>query len=186
MNKMSKCEVCKNFIDLRKKIFDDLGQTKYDTQIKLWLYYNNPEVNDEKFENAFQLCKQCYNETCRQLKPCDNRIKKFTEEDAPNELTLRKKKKIQQIQSNKNCKTCDDYYKKLKGLQNLTDKQVEEWLQSCLECTTLCKKNVGDDMYCRQASANAEVAEKRKEERRLKNIEKLYNIEKIQRQLKKK
>lgn len=185
---MSKCEVCKNFINLRNSVFNEIFQSEYDNKTKLWLYYNNPEVTDEKFEKGFELCKSCYDETCKQFKNCDPEIKKFTEEKGTNELKLRKNKKLNSINSNANCKTCDQYGKWIETYQSnpLTEKQLEQWVETCNKCWDLCEENKIRDPYCRRAKSLADVGEQRKDKRRLENLEKKYKVEKFQRDFKKK
>ena len=181
---MSKCQICKDFIEKRKKIFEQLEGSKN----ILWLYYNNPETTDEIFEEILPICNQCYNETCRQLgQDCDPDIKKFTETQGPGELKLRKKRQLEEIKSSLSCKKCEVYDKKLKNFQlsNLTPEQLEEWYVSCFECWNRCnQKNINDE-YCRRSRDLSDLANKKKKEAREKNIEKLANIEKIKRQLKK-
>jgi len=185
---MSRCEVCKKFISLRNSIFNEIFQSEHDSQTKLWLYYNHPDVTDEKFEEQLNLCSSCYKETCKQLKNCDPEIKKFTEEQGPNELKLRKNKKLNSIKNVPNCKTCDTYGNWIETYQSniLSDTQLEQWVESCTRCVDICDRNKVRDPYCRRAKSLAELGEQRKDKRRLENMEKKYNIEKIQRYIQKK
>jgi hypothetical protein len=199
------CNTCKEFVSRRKTILQKITNLPYDKETKELIYYDD-KLTDPEFEDGLKVCKECFNEVCDQSKQDCEDINNFVTTQAPLEQKNRQKRRellservekakefFTSIQDEPSCKKCSYFGNKRSNLIKLSDNELEQENLECGNCVDLCeKKGVNtyeqknkDGMYCRRTKAQKEVSDKDKDKRRLLNLEKLYNVQKVQRELKK-
>jgi len=210
---MPSCDVCQEFVTRRKKILQDISKLSYTKDEKERIYYddkvddnefeNGVKVCEECFD---QVCRRMQSTSFFQRSSlgrmsknenidCET-IKHFLTMQAPIERKNRKlrkskpemTKRFANVQSElleyePSCKACRYFNNKRSNLNKLSDQELEQENVSCGKCLQLCQEKELNVEYCRRTRAQKEVSDMDKDKRRLLNLEKLYNIQKIQREL---
>jgi hypothetical protein len=200
--KMPSCELCKEFVQRRRNIFDKVKSK----QIPIDDYYI--ELDDDTFSRGLLVCTECYVETCRQVgQGCDEEVKKMVEVNGPSEEKLREKNRmkkqnlIKQVEnlsvasgplfpvvpsgqlkpirsSNTNCRGCE-WFGNVRKSGKLSDEYLMQEFIQCSNCLNFCIEN---NIECPDIENRKQRSEKELDYR---SLTKKTNISNITSQIKK-